>query len=97
MIDKLIKNKFFWSCLAIIFLIIFSCLYCNRKPGNNVDFSKVDSIAAKNDSLQLVIEHLDSLLQANKIQYETQRDSIISQSVDDDCEFFTDYLSKKRR
>lgn len=97
--EKLIKNKFFWGLLIIIFLGLFLALYCVRSnTGNTVDFSKVDSISTKNDSLQLVINRLDSLLQVNKIEYEAQRDSIISQSVDDDCDFFSKYiLSQKSR
>ena len=95
MVNKLIKCKLFWFILIIIFVIIFSFIRCPRTV--DVDFSKTDSIATRNDSLQVVIDELDSLLNVNKVNYETLRDSITNQSVDDDCEFFSKYLSSKFR
>ena len=94
--EKLLKSKLFWIGLVIVFLLVFSVSYCN-KPVKSEPISTTDSIVAKNDSLQSVIIQLDSILQANHIKYEEVRDSIHNQSVDDDCEFFTKWLSEKHR
>lgn len=94
--DRLLKNKFFWIILIVVFVTTFSFIrFSSCKP--KVDFSETDSIAAKNDSLQKVVNQLDSILKISKDKYETQRDSISNQSVDDDCDFFSEYLSKKHR
>ncbi len=94
---EIIKNKLFWIILIVVFLVIFSFIYQSRMVPTIIDDSEAEALRAKNDSLELVVHKLDSIITVNKIEYEKKRDSISTQSVDDDCHFFSKYVSKESK
>lgn len=56
--------------------------------------AKIDSINRLNDSIKTIIDTTEIEIQHTYERYIEIRDRIIEQSVDSDCIFFSDYLSK---
>ena len=92
--EKLIRSKFFWSILVCVFIFCFSLFYCS-KTNIDIELTETENLQKKNDSLQFVVDSLDRVLLQNQMKYEAIVDSIRNQSVDDDCDFFSNWISKK--
>jgi hypothetical protein len=92
MINKHGRNRIILVALIIVFLSIFWII---RHGHSSTDIVSTDSLELANDTLRYKIEQVDSLLNLNKYDYEAKYNSISTQSVDSDCIFYSDYLSKK--
>jgi hypothetical protein len=55
--------------------------------------NKVDSIRKANDSIRVIIDTTEIKIEHVYEKYIQVREHIITQSVDSDCVFFSDYLS----
>ena len=100
-------SKSGWG-LALCFAVIAGCLYywiANFSP--NVESkedkilnemkqisSKVDSIRRANDSIKVIIDTTEVKIEHVYEKYIQVRERIAAQSVDSDCVFFSNYLSK---
>lgn len=101
------SNKFAIGVFICIFCLI-GCLYywvVNFSPKietsgdillRKVDSltTKVDSIRRANDSIKVIIDTAEIQIQHTYEKYIEIRDHIVEQPIDDDCLFFSDYLSK---
>ena len=58
---------------------------------------KVDSLKKVKDSVSIVIEERWDTINNIKIIYEKNRINILSMSADEQCEFFSEYLSKNSK
>lgn len=89
-------------------VILYVYFNWGQSSDNSKEYSKIDSLKGKNDSLKEVnkvlllkidslereISNIDSVVTDINDEYEEVRDNIITQPVTDDILFFTTYLSK---
>lgn len=99
-------NKF-WI-VVFIFVVFFGCIYywiVNFSPKivtpEDILMRKVDSLSFKmdsirraNDSIRAIIDTTEIEIQHTYEKYIEIRDRISVQSMDSDCVFFSNYLSK---
>lgn len=103
-------NSKFWILLIAV-VILFGCIYywvVNFSPKivtpEDILMRKVDSLSVKidsikraNDSIKVIIDTTEIEIQHTYEKYIEIRNRISMQSVDSDCVFFSDYLSKDSR
>ena len=103
-------NKSFWITIVTLVVVIV-CLYywvVTYSPRVDDDSSqllekmellnnKVDSIKRANDSIRIIIDTTDVEIEHVYEKYIQVREHIVTQSVDSDCVFFSDYLSSNSR
>ena len=78
----------------VVFIAIFS--KCRQKSIESKP-NKVDSIIELNDSLQHSLDSIDIKIDSINDWYEKACSIIDNQSVDDDIDFFSKYLSKTNK
>ena len=100
-------SKSYWVLIFIVFALI-GCLYywvANFSPSietpedkilKKIDSLtvKVDSIKRANDSIKVIIDTTEVEIEHVYEKYVQIRDNIVTQSVDSDCVFFSNYLSE---
>ena len=100
-------SKSFWV-LIITLVALFACLYywvVNFSPSIDTPEAKilrkidsltvkVDSIKRANDSIKVIIDTTEVEIEHVYEKYIQIRDRIVTQSVDSDCVFFSNYLSE---
>lgn len=100
-------SKQYWILVSVV-LLLFGCLYywvVNFTPKIETPEdkilkeiatlnNKVDSIRRANDSIKVIIDTTQVEIEHVYEKYIQVREHIINQSVDSDCVFFSDYLSK---
>lgn len=99
-------NKSYWLPVCML-LLLFGCIYywiVNFTPDvpSNEDklleemellSNKIDSIKRANDSIKIIIDTTEVEIEHVYEKYIQVREHIITQSVDSDCVFFSNYLS----
>lgn len=99
-------NKSIWGLIACIIMLV-GCLYywvVNFSPTIKSDDEKIlqemkllsikiDSIKRANDSIRVIIDTTEVEIEHVYEKYIQVREHIITQSVDSDCVFFSNYLS----
>lgn len=100
-------NKSGWI-LVITLIALFACLYywiVNFSPSIDTPEAqilrkidslnvKVDSIKRANDSIKVIIDTTEVEIEHVYEKYIQIREHIVTQSVDSDCLFFSNYLSE---
>lgn len=100
-------SKQYWILVSVV-LLLFGCLYywvVNFTPKIETPEdkilkeiatlnNKVDSIRRANDSIKVIIDTTQVEIEHVYEKYIQVREHIVTQSVDSDCVFFSDYLSK---
>ena len=103
-------NKSFWIPIVTI-AVTMGCLYywvvtySPRVEDNGSQLlekmellsTKVDSIRRANDSIRIIIDTTDVEIEHVYEKYIQVREHIITQSVDSDCVFFSNYLSNNSK
>ena len=97
-----------WTIFVILFFVLVGCVYywvVNFTPSihtpeeeliRKVDSLclKIDSIHQANDSIKHIIDTTEVRIEHVYEKYIQVHDRIVTQSVNDDCVFFSDYLSE---
>lgn len=99
-------NKPFWIVVVCTITIIGCLYYWVVKHSPDIETpedkilkevellsNKVDSIKRANDSIKVIIDTTEVEIEHVYEKYIQVREHIITQSVDSDCVFFSDYLS----
>lgn len=92
------------AIVIIVILVSIQYVAIKNSTTNNVTnyelLQSIDSLRYKIDSLEFSREKLRTVVDTNKVKiieiekkYETVRNHIITQSIDSDCVFFSNYLS----
>ena len=103
-------NKSYWW-LIIFLTIVIGCLYfwvVNFSPSVETSdekilkemellSNKIDSIKRANDSIKIIIDTTEVEIEHVYEKYIQVREHIITQSVDSDCVFFSNYLSNNSK
>lgn len=93
-----------WAIIVTVILIFKSCNHNSSNQDNSILIDSLNKISIKYDSLQSVrcqlkdsINIIDSTI--FKIKYEHKKDisTILTQPVDSDCKFFSNYLSENSK
>lgn len=86
--------------LLALLVIVDIGLHFTNKPVNAVDTNKIDSlqqiidsIKIKQDTILVEIRIRDTIIKNAKEQYKKDSTVIATQSISDDIEFFSNYLS----
>lgn len=103
-------SKSGWRLALCIFIVLSFLYYCVVKFSPRIETSedkilkeiellsnKVDSVKRANDSIKVIIDTTEVEIEHIYEKYIQVREHIITQSVDSDCVFFSNYLSNDSR
>ena len=101
-------NKFFWAPIVVIAIAMGFFYYwvVNYSPSVEDNSTlkkmellsnKIDSIKRANDSIRIIIDTTDVEIEHVYETYIQVREHIVTQSVDSDCVFFSNYLSNNSK
>lgn len=95
--EKIFHLTTYFILFLIIIILAFSLKYCDKKvkepePIIKIE-KKIDTVYLQKDSIIKDIKYKEGKIITKYVEYEKNRDVIISQPVSDDIEFFSKYIS----